>query len=312
MLHSFSQQVGGSLVRQSLSTLQVNLGSLCNLACSHCHVEAGPNRLEQMSQETAQRVITFLHQYPLPKLDLTGGAPELVPCFRELVLAARGLEMQVIDRCNLTVLLVAGQGDLAEFLAQNQVEIVASLPCYSAQNVDKQRGQGVFGESIKALQLLNSLGYGKELTLNLVYNPGSAQLPPPQRQLEQDYRVRLAEDFGITFNNLYTITNMPIKRFRHYLEVTQQLDSYQMLLTQAYNPSTLAGLMCRHQISIDWEGRLYDCDFNQMLDLSIPGSRGKYLWDFKPQDFIQNPIALGNHCFGCTAGAGSSCGGALA
>ncbi len=308
------EQRSGTLTRLRLETLQVNLGALCNLACTHCHVEAGPNRTEVMDQQTAQHIGGFLQSNPVQTLDLTGGAPELNPQFRYLVKTARALGMRVMDRCNLTVLFEPDQDDLGSFLAQQHVEIIASLPCYSLANVDQQRGNGVFSASIRALQQLNTLGYGQPgsgLVLNLVYNPVGAFLPPPQPQLEATYRTRLHQDFGIIFNQLFTLTNMPIRRFLHYLEITQQRESYQQLLANAYNPSTLTGLMCRNLISIDWLGQVYDCDFNQMLDLATPGTKGRKIWDLTVQELIQRPIATGDHCFGCTAGSGSSCGGTL-
>lgn len=311
---SFAACAGRSLTRKRLETLQLNLGRYCNLACSHCHVEAGPRRTEQMEAATAQRILDWLVANPVPTLDLTGGAPELNACFRPLVSGARRLGMKVMDRCNLTVLWEPDQADLGEFLAAHRVEVVASLPCYSPANVDKQRGNGVLDGSIRALQHLNALGYGQPesgLVLNLVYNPVGAHLPPPQARLEADYRRELALHFGFVFNQLFTITNMPIRRFRHYLELSNQLENYQNLLVANYNPVTLDQLMCRSLVSVDWLGNLYDCDFNQMLDLSIPDTEGRKLWDYSAEQLIDRTIATGDHCYGCTAGAGSSCGGAL-
>ncbi|MBC7880646.1 MAG: arsenosugar biosynthesis radical SAM protein ArsS [Anaerolineae bacterium] len=313
-VRTFAEQVGTALHRERLETLQVSLGKYCNLACNHCHVEAGPKRTEIMDRATAEQIVVWLQENSVVNLDLTGGAPELNPEFRYLVQAGRKLGFHIMDRCNLTVLYEPGQEDLAGFLAENQVEIIASLPCYSFENVDKQRGNGVFESSIRALQQLNGLGYGQPgsgLDLNLVYNPVGAHLPPPQQNLEADYKRELFDHFGIVFNHLFTITNMPIKRYRNYLEISGQLESYQHLLLQSYNPQTLDNLMCRSLVSVDWLGQIYDCDFNQMLDLEIPGTDGRKLWDYNAQELIHRPIALGNHCYGCTAGAGSSCGGVL-
>jgi radical SAM/Cys-rich protein len=310
----FAEQIGTELQRERLETLQVNLGKYCNLACNHCHVEAGPKRTEIMDSSTAKQIVTWLQENEVVNLDLTGGAPELNPEFRFLVEAGRKLGLHIMDRCNLTVLYEPGQEDLADFLAEHQVEIIASLPCYSFANVDKQRGNGVFASSIRALQQLNALGYGQlgsSLDLNLVYNPVGAHLPPPQASLEADYKRELFDHFGIVFNHLFTITNMPIKRYKNYLEISGQLDAYQNLLLQSYNPQTLDNLMCRSLVSVDWLGQIYDCDFNQMLDLEIPGTAGHKLWDYSAQELIHRSIALGNHCYGCTAGAGSSCGGVI-
>jgi radical SAM/Cys-rich protein len=311
---AFAERVGGALRRDRLDTLQVNLGRFCNLACTHCHVEAGPKRTEMMNWATAERIVEWLTANPLCNLDLTGGAPELHPPFRFLVEEARRLGMHVMDRCNLTVLFEPGQEDLAEFLAAHQVEVIASLPCYSLKNVDKQRGSGVFDDSIRALQRLNALGYGQPgtgLVLNLVYNPVGAHLPPPQAKLEADYQRELAEHFGIVFDHLFTITNMPIRRYLHYLQASGQYEPYMQLLAASFNPATLAHLMCRTLVSVDWQGQLYDCDFNQMLDLAMPGTVGQKLWGFDAEALIGRRIAVAEHCLGCTAGAGSSCGGAL-
>lgn len=311
----FSERIEGTLRRDRLDTLQLNLGRYCNLACNHCHVEAGPKRTEKMTGKTAERIIRWLEANPVRTLDLTGGAPELHPPFRALVVAAHNLGIHVIDRCNLTVLFEPDQEDLARFLTLYAVEVVASLPCYSLANVDQQRGSGVFEASIRALRALNALGYGKpgsDLLLNLVYNPVGAHLPPPQTQLEADYKQQLSEHFGIVFNHLFTITNMPIKRYLHYLQVSGQYERYNELLVGNFNPATLEHLMCRTLVSVDWQGNLYDCDFNQMVDLGIPGTRGLKLWDFTARELSGRPIATGQHCYGCTAGAGSSCGGTLA
>ena len=303
------------LERTGLRTLQVNVGRRCDLACHHCHVEAGPNRTEALSPQAADRVLALLERHPsIRTLDLTGGAPELSSEFRRLVVGARALGREVIDRCNLTVLLVEGQEDTAAFLAQQQVRIVASLPCYSRENVEAQRGRGVFGRSIEALQKLNTLGYaqpGSGCVLDLVYNPVGASLPPPQAQLEAEYREALAEDFGITFDALFTITNMPIKRFAHALARDGEEEAYMALLVNHFNPATVPALMCRDTLSVGWDGRLYDCDFNQMLELPL-GAGIATLDALEGTDVLDRArIATGSHCFGCTAGSGSSCGGAL-
>ena len=303
------------LSRGTPTTLQVNLTKRCNLACHHCHVESGPKRSEQLSQAGCERIVQLLGLNPqLETLDLTGGAPELHPGFRDLVLAARALGRRVIDRCNLTVLFEAGQEDTAEFLAEQEVEIVASLPSYGPKNVEQQRGRGVFHPSIQALQALNALGYGRgdaKHTLNLVYNPVGAFLPPAQAELEAEYRERLAEDFGIRFDRLLTVTNMPIKRFAHSLEREGRMEAYMSLLVAHFNPATLPGLMCRELLNVDHRGRFFDCDFNQALDLPIHGP-AQDIWAVDDLDeFAAQPVQTGGHCFGCTAGAGSSCGGAL-
>jgi len=305
------------LTRKPIEILQVNVGKLCNLACVHCHVEAGPNRTENMTLETAEAVVRFMDKVKVEKLDLTGGAPEMNPHFKFLVLEARKRGIHVMDRCNLTVFYVEGFSELPQFLAQNQVEVIASLPCYTKENVDKQRGKGVFGESIDALQMLNQLGYGKEgtgLELNLVYNPVGAYLPSEQTALEKDYKERLKEDFGIVFNHLYTITNMPIKRFATYLRHNKEYDSYMELLVNSFNPAIVDGLMCRDTLSVGYDGKLYDCDFNQMLEMQLgQSSKGSSLTieNVTQEGLLEQPILTGTHCFGCTAGAGSSCGGSL-
>ncbi len=298
----------------AVTTLQVNVGKVCNQACLHCHVEAGPRRTEQMSQAVADRVLHLIDSSPaLRTLDLTGGAPELNPHFRRLALAGRARGLRVIDRCNLTVLSEPGQEDLAEFLAANRLEIVASLPCYTSGNVDAQRGRGVFDRSIAALQQLNQLGYaqpGTGLVLNLVYNPLGATLPPAQAGLEADYKRELHGRFGILFDHLFTLTNMPIKRFAEALQRSGQTDAYMDLLANRFNPATVDGLMCRSLLSIGWDGRLFDCDFNGMLDLGTPGCTT--VFDLRSLDELSSRrIQTGSHCFGCTAGAGSSCGGSL-
>jgi radical SAM/Cys-rich protein len=307
----------GQLRRAAPSTLQVNVGKRCNQACHHCHVDAGPARTELMSDAIADRVVALLERNPqIALLDVTGGAPELAPCFRRLVSAARRLGRRVIDRCNLTVLLEAGQEDLAAFLAGERVEIVASLPCYRPENVDAQRGQGVFAKSVRALRALNALGYGRPgsaLRLDLVYNPVGPRLPPPLAGLEAEYRLQLAERFGITFDHLLTITNMPISRFAAQLARTGEAERYMALLVNHFNAETVPELMCRSLVSVGYDGRLYDCDFNQMLELPLGAAAVCTVWDVDDLAMLEGaPIATGPHCFGCTAGAGSSCGGALA
>ncbi|HED33303.1 MAG TPA: radical SAM/Cys-rich domain protein [Gammaproteobacteria bacterium] len=304
------------LERTELETLQVNLGYTCNQSCLHCHVNAGPNRTEQMSIETIHDVLNALKTHHIKKLDLTGGAPELNPHFRYLVKAARKLNVHIIDRCNLTILTEENQQDLAEFLAQNQVEVVASLPCYSQQNVDRQRGKGVFERSIEGLQQLNKLGYGfkdNSKTLNLMYNPTGAFLPPPQNVLEADYRQQLRNDFNIEFSHLFTLTNMPIMRFGSTLISKGEFDTYMQLLKNAHCKNNLDTVMCRSLISIDWQGFIYDCDFNQMLDIPISShpQTKKHLSELNPTSLANTPIQVADHCYGCTAGGGSSCGGAL-
>ena len=310
------EREGVQLARTPLEILQVNLTARCNLACTHCHVESGPKRREALDARGVTRLIELMDTAPaLHTLDLTGGAPELHPQFRELVRAGRARGLKVIDRCNLTVLFEPGQEDTAQFLADSGAAVVASLPCYTRENVNKQRGKGVFGGSITALQQLNALGYGQPhsgLELDLVYNPIGAKLPPSQAALEADYRERLFDDFGIVFNQLFTITNMPIKRFLHELERDGELDAYMQLLVDNFNPRAALGVMCRNLVSVDWDGGLHDCDFNQMLGIELGGKRTT-LWDIDRLDQIETrPIAFARHCYGCTAGAGSSCGGSLA
>lgn len=302
------------LKRRTLTTLQINVGKLCNQACHHCHVEAGPRRTEIMPAEVAERVLALLAATPsVETVDITGGAPELNPNFRRLVTESRRMGKQVIDRCNLTVLLEPGEEDLLEFMAANAVEITASLPCYTESNVDKQRGKGVFEKSVHALRLLNAAGYGQpgqKLVLNLVYNPLGASLPPAQEKLEADYKRQLRENFGIEFNRLFTITNMPIKRFADMLLREGRQQAYMELLANHFNPATVEHLMCRDLVSVGWDGKLYDCDFNQMLDMETPESRT--IWQIESfSELAMREIASGSHCFGCTAGAGSSCGGSL-
>ncbi len=302
--------------RDRLDTLQVNLGYRCNLSCTHCHVNAGPKRTEMMDKATVETVLAFIDRQHVTTLDLTGGAPEMNPWFTYLVREARARDVTVIDRCNLTILLEPGYEGMAAFLAGHGVSIVASLPCYTADNVDGQRGKGTFNSSIEALRRLNALGYGRSgtgLALNLVYNPTGPFLPPPQTTLEHDYKRRLNADFGITFNALYTITNMPISRFGAVLLSKGEFAGYMRLLKNSFADANLAGLMCRNTLSVDWQGRVYDCDFNQMLKLPMLAKGGARwrLADLIERDLTDHPIAIGDHCYGCTAGQGSSCGGAL-
>ena len=300
------------VIRGKLDTLQVNLGYLCNLSCVHCHVNAGPTRTELMDEQTIEQVLALLSGAGIHTLDLTGGAPELNPRFRYLVSAARALGVRVIDRCNLTVLFEPGQEDLAEFLAAEQVEITASLPCYLEENVQEQRGKGVYHDSIRALRHLNRLGYGDELPLNLVYNPVGLALPPPQAALEADYRRELSQRFDINFSQLFTITNMPISRFGAVLLAQGQYVEYMGLLRDNFSADNLETLMCRSLVSIDWQGYVYDCDFNQMLELPVLASDRRHIADLLAEvDMEGAAVATGEHCYGCTAGQGSSCGGAL-
>ena len=304
------------LRRKRLQTLQVNLGYLCNQSCTHCHVNAGPNRTEVMTSDTVDAVIDFLDESQVKRLDLTGGAPELNPYFRRLVIAARALNVEVIDRCNLTVLLESGQEDLAEFLAGQEVEIVASLPCYSEENVNSQRGKGVFHDSIIALRQLNRLGYGEAnsgLQLNLMYNPTGPFLPPSQRTLEVDYRQHLDDQYGIHFNQLFTLVNMPIQRFGSTLVSKGEFEDYMTLLRGSFSSENLSKVMCRELISVDWQGLVYDCDFNQMLGLPllIDGNKRPHIRDVRSVNLEDQPIGVADHCYGCTAGSGSSCGGEL-
>jgi len=299
--------------RGRLTTLQVNLGYRCNQSCFHCHVNAGPNRTEAMSCETVDLVLAVLEKRAIATLDVTGGAPELHPDFRRLAAAARDLGVKVMDRCNLTILSEPGQEDLADFLAANQVEVVASMPCYLESNVDAQRGKGVFDRSILGLQRLNGVGYGDPragLVLNLVFNPQGPSLPPNQKALEADYKRVLLDDYGIVFNELFVLANMPIQRFGSTLISKKQFDGYLALLQGAHRPENLPGVMCRTLVSVDYRGVLHDCDFNQMLKLPMAGG-GAHLRDLLVRDFEGRPIRVAGHCYGCTAGQGSSCGGAL-
>ena len=302
------------LRRSVLTTLQVNLGYRCNQSCSHCHVNAGPHRTEMMGQELLELIPDVLKTRRISCLDLTGGAPELHQGFRELVVRARATGARVLDRCNLTILSEPGQETLADFLAEHQVGVVASLPCYSAENVDKQRGNGVFERSLDGLRQLNALGYGSGdamRSLDLVYNPQGPFLPPPQAGLERDYKRELAT-LGIRFDRLLTLANMPVQRFARQLELQGQLADYQQLLLEAHNPANVDAVMCRALVSVDWQGRLFDCDFNQQLGLPSAGS-GRHLRDLLDLEALaaDQPIQTAAHCYGCTAGAGSSCGGAL-
>ncbi len=306
-----------ALKRRTLDTLQVNLGYRCNQSCLHCHVNAGPNRTEEMSLGTIETILEVLRAHSAIKtLDLTGGAPELNPHFRHLVAAARALDVRVIDRCNLTILEEPGQDGLAEFLAAHRVEVVASMPCYMEDNVDKQRGKGVFDASIRGLQRLNALGYGlpdSGLSLNLVYNPQGPSLPPPQQALEHDYKQHLAAHFGVLFNQLFTLANMPIQRFGSTLVSKGQFASYMDLLKSAHREENLDQVMCRSLVSVDWQGLLSDCDFNQQLGLPIraAGRSRMHLRELLTARLDGAAIRVADHCFGCTAGQGSSCGGAL-
>ncbi|MDO9596291.1 MAG: arsenosugar biosynthesis radical SAM protein ArsS [Azoarcus sp.] len=303
-----------ALTRHRLTTLQVNLGYRCNQTCVHCHVNAGPNRTEMMDDDTLALIGAVIKAREIEALDLTGGAPELHPAFRQVVADARAQGVRVIDRCNLTILFEPGHEDLADFLASQQVEVVASLPCYSAKNVDQQRGNGVFDKSIAALRQLNARGYGQPgsgLALNLVFNPQGPSLPPDQAKLQADYKRELFDHFGIVFNELYALANMPIQRFGSMLISKGQFNAYMDLLKANFDRANLAGVMCRNLISVDWEGYLYDCDFNQQLGLATAGKGRPHLRDLALANPEGRPIRIANHCYGCTAGQGSSCGGAL-
>jgi len=301
------------LRRDSMRILQINLGKLCNQTCIHCHVGAGPGRREVMSEETADRVIEWMERYRPGTVDITGGAPELCPEFRRLTLAARSIGARVLVRCNLTVVFEEGQTDLPEFYRDNEVELICSLPCYTADNVDKQRGDGVFDRSIRALQKFNELGYGRDpkLVLTLVFNPLGPSLPPDEAQLQADYKRELAGHFGIVFNRLLALTNLPVTRFALWLKAQGKLEDYHQLLFEKFNCATVDGLMCRDTINVGWQGDLFDCDFNQMLDLDMGRQERRFLWDIDPEALLGDPITTGRHCFGCTAGHGSSCDGAI-
>ena len=303
-----------AIQRGRLETLQVNVGYRCNQSCFHCHVNAGPTRPEEMTAEVADVVLDFVRRRRIATLDITGGAPELNANFRRMVTEARALGVKVMDRCNLTILSQPGQEDLADFLATNGVEVVASMPCYLQDNVERQRGKGVFDESIRGLKALNARGYGRDprLTLNLVYNPQGPSLPPAQASLEADYKRVLGERYGIAFDRLYVLANMPIQRFGSALVTKGEFDGYLQLLEDAHLDANLDGVMCRHLISVDWKGYVYDCDFNQMLDLPLPHGGGRaHLSDLLDESLDGNPVRVAGHCYGCTAGQGSSCGGAL-
>lgn len=315
---SFEQELaerGIALERKSPTVLQINIGKLCNLTCVHCHVNAGPKRKEIMTRETVDHVLEWLGDKDIEVVDLTGGTPEMIPDFRYFVKQLRSLGKRVMVRCNLTILNEPGYDWVAEFHAAHQVEIIASMPCYCPENVNAQRGEGVFDSSILALQRLNNLGFGTEggtLKLDLVYNPNGATLPPDQKELEGDYKRELRQHFGIVFHNLYAITNMPVSRFTAYLRRNGQYEDYMQLLLDSFNPAAVEGLMCRDTLNVDWLGNVYDCDFNQQLRMNHK-RQGEALkvWDVKLEEWEELPIMTGKHCFGCTAGSGSSCGGTL-
>lgn len=297
-----------------ITVFQINVGKLCNQTCRHCHVDAGPDRTERMSRETAAQCIAALAKTDIPTVDITGGAPELNPNFRWLVEYAHALGRHVMDRCNLSVLLIPSQADLADFLAAHRVEVVASLPYYRASQTDAQRGEGIFDKSIEALRRLNQLGYGQEgsgLLLNLVHNPVGAFLPPKQEAIEAQFRKELRTRHGVEFNHLYTITNMPVSRYLEFLVETGNYTQYMERLANAFNPVAAAGVMCRSMISVGWDGFLYDCDFNQMLELPVDHGAPSHIRDFDPAKLHHRQIVTRNHCYGCTAGSGSSCGGTL-
>jgi len=315
---AFDQKIGATgqqLKRAKTEILQINVGKLCNLTCTHCHVNAGPGRKEIITRATIDRILQWLQGTDITTVDLTGGAPEMIPDFRYLIeqLRTMGPHMRIMDRCNLTILLEPDYDGLAEFLAENQVEIVASMPCYCPENVNAQRGEGVFDRSITALQKLNALGYSKDaaLPLDLVYNPNGAVLPGCQVELEADYKRELMKHFDITFNRLFTITNLPVARFSSWLKHNGKYEDYMQLLLDAFNPASVEGLMCRNTLSIGWQGEVYDCDFNQQLGMQWCNGSPMFLWDVDNTALEGQAIATGSHCFGCTAGAGSSCGGAL-
>lgn len=316
---SFARAVASAghapLRTRGVEVLQVNVGKRCNQACHHCHVDAGPDRTEVMPDAVVDACLAFLERSGIATLDITGGAPELHPRFKDLVVCARAAGRHVMDRCNLTITQLPNYADLPEFLARHQVEVVASLPSFAARQTDAQRGEGVFEQSIAALRRFNQLGYGVEgsgLILNLVTNPVGAFLPAGQAALERDWKRELARRFGISFNRLYTITNMPISRFLEFLEASGNLQAYMEKLVGAFNPATVDGLMCRSTLSVGWDGRLYDCDFNQMIDLGVESGAPQTIFDASVQGLTGRRIAVGRHCFGCTAGAGSSCGGTIA
>ena len=309
-------QLNGGLTRRAIDVLQVNMGRYCNQACIHCHVEAGPTRKEMMGRDTVDAVLRFLAGTEIPTVDITGGAPELNPSFDYLVESAVAIKRHVIDRCNLTVVFEPGKEYLPEFFKRHRVELICSLPCYSEENVDRQRGKGTFELSIRALQTFNKLGYGRSgsgLVLNLVYNPVAPHLPPPQAKLEQDYKRELRQQFSIEFNSLYCLSNMPITRYETHLKLRGEYDPYMELLERSFNPATLDQVMCRNLVSVGWDGLIYDCDFNQMLNLPIrdPDGNTFHIASLSIDQLLRRPITVGNHCYACTAGSGSSCGGAL-
>lgn len=318
-MRPFAQRIketGDGFRKRTIDVLQVNMGRYCNQACIHCHVEAGPSRKEMMGRDTVDAIIRFLEGSAIPTVDITGGAPELNPNFDYLVKSCVGLKRHVIDRCNLTVLFEPGKDYLPEFLRENRVELVCSLPCYLEENVKRQRGDGTCESSIRALQMLNRLGYGvpeMRLTLHLVYNPLGAYLPPPQERLERDYKRVLQEKYGIVFNRLYCLTNAPIRRFDKFLKLRREYDRYMNLLESAFNRATLEHVMCRNLLSVRWEGSVYDCDFNQMLEMPMRDEAGRALriWALAAQAIEGRRILVGNHCYACTAGPGSSCAGTL-
>ena len=314
-MNRFDEKLAGhglALRRSELQTLQLNIGRKCNQACRHCHVDAAPWRTEMLDRPIAERIGNWITENRPSVIDITGGAPELNPNFKFLVETSRAAGCHVIDRNNLTILEEPGFGWLPEFLAENEVEVVASLPCYEPENVSRQRGAGVFVKSITALKKFNTLGYGDRLPLNLVYNPVGASLPPSQAELEADYRAVLQREHGITFTQLFVLTNQPIARFADDLRKQGKWDEYLDLLANSFNPSAVEGVMCRATLSVDHEGRLFDCDFNQMLDLRIGNGQPLHLWNLDPEDLNGRPIQTGQHCLACTAGNGSSCTGALA
>ncbi len=316
-LVSFDEKLavhGLGLRSAAIDTLQVNVGKLCNQACKHCHVDASPTRTEIMSRETIEACLDVLRKYKIPTLDITGGAPELIPDFRYFVTEAQKTGAKIIVRHNLTVMFESGQEDLPEFFVENNVEVISSLPYFLAQQTDAQRGAGVFEKSVEALRKLNAVGYGigEKLILNLVYNPVGAFLPPEQSAIEADFKRELKTRYDISFNNLFTITNMPIARYLDWLRSSRNEESYMQKLVNAFNLATVAGLMCRNIISVDWTGKLFDCDFNQMLEIGVAADLPQTIHDFAPEKFNNRKIVTAAHCFGCTAGSGSSCGGAVA
>ena len=312
LARTFAQSLAAPLHASGISVLQINVGKRCNQACRHCHVDAGPDRTEVMPADVVDACLRFLESSGIQTLDITGGAPELHPQFREIVRRARALGRHVMDRCNLTITRLPNYADLPEFLAAHQVEVIASLPSFASRQTDAQRGEGVYEDSIAALKQFNALGYGQEgtgLLLNLVTNPVGAFLPASQHALEADWKRELRRRHGIAFNRLYTITNMPISRFLQFLADSGNLQSYMERLVSAFNPATIDGLMCRYTLSVGWDGRLYDCDFNQMIDLGTAAGVPATIFEAEVAALAARPIVIGQHCFGCTAGAGSSCGG---